>query len=184
MGSDILKLFMNRLEDLGAKTCLCHSIEDLIQHINNLIREVKTEILITGSETEYRKQIIEKLKKNNQNIRVIRIDSTTPTNDAELSIGFPELALANTGTVIYKASSGIEEASIYFPEIHISIISKNKILYDIDDIESHIDNFLRKGESIYFVTGPSSTADIEGEIVKGVHGPRTFHVFIIDGESE
>jgi len=184
MELDILKLFINRLEDLGAKTYLCHSIEDLIQHINNLIREVKAQILVTGSETEYRKQIIEKLKKNNQNIRVIRIDCTTPANDAELSIGFPELALANTGTVIYTASSGIEEASIYFPEIHISIISKNKILYDINDIETHVENFLRKGESIYFVTGPSSTADIEGEIVKGVHGPRTFYVFIIDGESE
>ncbi len=184
MGFDNLKLFMNRLEDLGVKTYLCHSIEDLLQQINSLIKGVKTQILITGSETEHKKQLIEKLKKDNQNIRVISADSTTPVYDVELSIGFPELALANTGTVIYRASSGIEEASIYFPEIHISIISKNKILYDIDDIENYIDNFLRKGESLYFVTGPSSTADIEGEIVRGVHGPRTFYVFIMDGESK
>jgi len=183
MGSDILKLFINRLEDLGAKTYICHSLEDLLQHINDLIKEVKTQILITGSETEYKKQLIERLKENNQNIQVIRVDSTIPVCDAELSIGFPELALANTGTVIYRASSGIEEASIYFPEIHISIISRNKILYDIEDLEGYVDDFLRRGESLYFITGPSSTADIEGEIVKGVHGPRRFYVFIIDGES-
>lgn len=180
MQSDTLKLFISRVEDLGAKVHVCHSLQDLFQNIYDLIKNVKTEIIVTGSETDYRKRLIEKLEKEGLSIRIVRADSTTPIADIELSIGFPELAIATSGTVIYTASSGIEEVSIYFPETHISIISAQKVVYDLDDIEKIFDDFFRRGMSAYLITGPSSTADIEGEIVKGVHGPRRFYIFIIE----
>lgn len=184
MQPDKLKLFINRLEDLGAKVYVCHSIQDLLQNLLDLTKNVKTDVLIVGSETDYRKKLIEKLEKEGRSIRIIRAGSTTPIADVELSIGFPELAIATSGTVIYLASSGIEEASIYFPETHISIISSDRIRYDLDDVEKILNDFLGKDVSAYFVTGPSSTADIEGEIVKGVHGPRRFYLFIIERGEE
>ncbi|MEM1584117.1 MAG: lactate utilization protein [Nitrososphaerota archaeon] len=180
MQPDTLKLFISRLEDLGAKAYVCHSMQDLFQTIYNLVKNVEKEILIVGSETDYRKELIERLEGEGVSIRIVRADSTTPITDVELSIGFPELGIASTGTVIYTASSGIEEASIYFPETHISIISADRIVYDLDDVERSFNDFLRNGVSIYLVTGPSSTADIEGEIVKGVHGPRRFYVSVLD----
>ena len=35
--------------------------------------------------------------------------------------------------------------------------------------------------SLTLVTGPSKTADIEGILITGVHGPRAVHVIVIDG---
>ncbi len=182
MESNVLRLFINRLEELGVETHVCDSIQELLQHLNNLVKNVKTPIPVVGIRDDLQKQLIESLKKENKNIIVIEADSSNPLPEIELSIGFPELGLSNTGTVIYRASSGIEEASLYFPETHVSIISKNRILRDIDELEGWMDSFLEKGESLYFITGPSSTADIEGEIVKGVHGPRKFYVFLYEGE--
>lgn len=182
MESNVLSLFVNRLEELGVKTHVCDSIQDLLHNLSELVKNVKTPILVVGSKGELQKQLIESLKKQNKNIIVIGADSNNPLPEIELSIGFPELGLSNTGTVIYRASSGIEEASLYFPETHISIISRNKIINDLEDLEERIEDFLDRGESLYFITGPSSTADIEGEIVKGVHGPRKFYVFVYQGE--
>lgn len=185
MDLDTLTLFKNRLEELGVKTYVCSKVQELLQHLNYLInKDVKTPILIVGSGGTLQKQLIERLRKDYRNTLVVDSASPNPLPEVELSIGFPELALANTGTVIYVASSGIEEASLYFPETHISIISRSKILKDIDDLGESIDDFLGRGESIYLVTGPSSTADIEGEIVRGVHGPRNFYVIVYEGEVE
>ncbi|MEM3952788.1 MAG: LUD domain-containing protein, partial [Nitrososphaerota archaeon] len=86
-----------------------------------------------------------------------------------------------TGTLVYKASSSIEEVSLYFPEKHISIISKDRIIYDLEDLEKlSVENILERGESLLLITGSSSTADIEGEIIRGVHGPRVLYVFVLE----
>ncbi|MEN2974397.1 MAG: LUD domain-containing protein [Candidatus Caldarchaeales archaeon] len=180
MDIDNVRLFVERLESIGAITCICKNIEELIQYLYDVIGEVKTPILVVGSKTDYREEILKKLKERYLEIQNVERGLIYDVYASELSIGFPELGIAFTGTVIYRASSGIEEAALFAPEKHISIISKSKLHYQLNDVEGFLRNVLERGESVFFITGPSSTADIEGEIVRGVHGPRKFYVLILD----
>ncbi|MCS7126435.1 MAG: lactate utilization protein [Aigarchaeota archaeon] len=180
MATDNVRLFIERLESIGAVAYVCKDVDELIKYLYDLTREVKTPILVVGSKTEYREEIISKLKERQLEIQSIEQGLKCDIYTSELSIGFPEKGIASTGTVIYRASSGIEEAALYAPEKHISIISRSRLHYELDDVEEFVENTLEEGESIFFITGPSSTADIEGEIVRGVHGPRIIYTFILD----
>lgn len=178
---ELLKLFVTRLKEIDVDVRLCRNVDELYDDLAGLVKKVETPISIVGSETSYRRELIRKMLQDGLKFKVADPDLLEPISDLELSIGFPEYGLANTGTVVYRASSSIEEVSLYFPEKHISIISKDRIIYDLEDLEKlSVEEILNKGESLLFITGSSSTADIEGEIIRGVHGPRTFHVFILE----
>ena len=67
------------------------------------------------------------------------------------------------------------------PLRHVAVLRRSEILPDmIDYLES------LEGSSItdlpssqVFVTGPSKTADIEGKLFTGVHGPAEVHIFLV-----
>ncbi|MCF8885585.1 MAG: LUD domain-containing protein [Nitrososphaerota archaeon] len=178
---DFLKLFVTRLREIDVDTHLCKNVDELYDNLKGLVENVETPIPIVGNGTDYRRELIKKMLKDGLKFRIMVPDLLEPFSDIELSIGFPEYGLANTGTLVYKASSSIEEVSLYFPEKHISIISKDRIIYDLEDLEKlSVENILERGESLLLITGSSSTADIEGEIIRGVHGPRVLYVFVLE----
>jgi L-lactate dehydrogenase complex protein LldG len=58
----------------------------------------------------------------------------------------------------------------------------NQIVPDIKDGLKTLNNRYGKKlpSAINFITGPSRTADIEMQLVTGVHGPKELYVFLIN----
>lgn len=176
---DTIDLFVERLKNLEAEVGIYSGVEELVGALVRLIKTSSKPVIIVGERTEYRKEILNRLSPFN--VKLLEIDPETNIDvyDSEISIGFPELAIASTGTVVYSATSGIEEASVFAPEKHVSIVSKSRLVTTFGDAMQRLEKIVKNGRSIFLVSGPSSTADIEGEIVRGVHGPRMFTVFIL-----
>lgn len=91
-------------------------------------------------------------------------------------------ALAETGTMICNSDAGHSRGLSLVPPVHIPIVRKSDILPDMLDYWAKI-----KGKpghelpsSMVFITGPSKTADIEGVLVTGVHGPGAVHVMLVE----
>ena len=76
--------------------------------------------------------------------------------------------IAETGTIILKESSTSSRLGALAPWIHVALFDHNSKLYP-----TLIEAIADFGDDPYvvFVTGPSKTADVEGILIEGVHGP-------------
>lgn len=104
-----------------------------------------------------------------------------------------ELAAANTGVTpvrfavaeygtlaIPSTSAGDEPISLYPPK-HVAVVAESDVHPDLGAGFDRLETAFAEGtDSIVLATGVSATADM-GELVEGVHGPRSVHVVIVTG---
>lgn len=90
-------------------------------------------------------------------------------------------AIAETGTVLLLSSPQTPKLTALLPETHLCIVKAARVLDTMEEAFS----LLRQeaGEpprAVFFVSGPSRTADIEQTIVIGAHGPYRVHVIVVE----
>ena len=76
-------------------------------------------------------------------------------------------AIAETGTVILSDASTSRRLGALTPWVHIAIIRREEVLRTVAQAIA----LLGDDPNIIWVTGPSKTADVEGIVIEGVHGP-------------
>lgn len=95
------------------------------------------------------------------------IDSTR-IDDYAFGITRAAGIIAETGSVVIKESSTPSRLAALAPWIHITLIDPNTKVF-----ATLVDAIKDLGDEPYvvFATGPSKTADVEGILIEGVHGP-------------
>jgi L-lactate dehydrogenase complex protein LldG len=106
----------------------------------------------------------------------------TTTLDAvyDLDAGLSDVyaAVAETGSLVVRASPSHGRSISLVPNIHIAIVQPKDLVPDLVDLfEKMPKDGLASATTI--ITGPSKTADIEMNLVMGVHGPRLVQVFLL-----
>jgi L-lactate dehydrogenase complex protein LldG len=86
-------------------------------------------------------------------------------------------ALADPGSVVLAASPDEPRARSLLPEVHITTVTEDRVLPDLDELFAAVGAQLPSNLAI--VSGPSRSADIEQILALGVHGPREEHVVIL-----
>jgi L-lactate dehydrogenase complex protein LldG len=86
-------------------------------------------------------------------------------------------ALADPGSVVLAASPEEPRAHSLLPEVHITLVTEDRVLPGLEDLFAALRGDLPSGVAI--VSGPSRSADIEQILALGVHGPREEHVVIM-----
>lgn len=99
---------------------------------------------------------------------------------ADFGITSADFALSDTGSLVMIASR--EEARLIslLPPVHIAVVPAERLLSGLDELFTLIPQPADQTSSMVLITGPSRTADIEQILVRGVHGPGTVHVIIVD----
>ncbi len=97
--------------------------------------------------------------------------------DCEVGITDVDCAIAESGSLVISTNGRLRNAWIT-PPIHLAIVRASQILPDLVDLfESRPDAL--DAASTTIITGPSKTADIEGVLVTGVHGPAAVEVVLV-----
>jgi L-lactate dehydrogenase complex protein LldG len=88
--------------------------------------------------------------------------------------------IAETGSIVCESASALPRGASLIPPLHIVVAGEDQILPDLWDYFAAL---ARRGASlpsaVSLITGPSKTADIEGVLVTGVHGPADVCIVLV-----
>jgi L-lactate dehydrogenase complex protein LldG len=103
---------------------------------------------------------------------------------AKIGVVMAEQALAESGTVVLYSDPKQGRSISLLPESSVFVIAKSTLLARLTQATMTLHKKAQKGERIpscvNFISGPSSTADIELIKVVGVHGPVSATYIIVD----
>lgn len=90
-------------------------------------------------------------------------------------------AVAETGSLVIKTSANHGRGLSLVPMFHVAVIEPKQFVPDLVDL------FVRlaregAGSNVLLISGPSKTADIEMNVVTGVHGPNVVKAFVLKPE--
>lgn len=89
--------------------------------------------------------------------------------EAEIGVCVAELAIAQTGSLVIRAGAGRNRLTSLAPPVNVVLV--HDLVPSLEEAFARIPK-----ETSVIVTGTSRTADIEGVLVRGVHGPRELYV--------
>jgi L-lactate dehydrogenase complex protein LldG len=76
-------------------------------------------------------------------------------------------AIAETGTLILDDATTSSRLGALAPWIHIAVVAPDRVMPDLAGAIAALGD----DPNVIFCTGPSKTADVEGILIEGVHGP-------------
>jgi len=110
-------------------------------------------------------------------------EQSTPDDETLFSVDAAitdvSAAIAETGTIVCVSGPGLARGASLIPPVHIAVVAAQQILPDLYDYLEQIGADADLPASHMLISGPSKTADIEGVLVTGMHGPGELHVIVL-----
>lgn len=88
-------------------------------------------------------------------------------DDYQFGVTRARAAVAETGSLILDDATTASRLGALAPWIHIAVVPPDRILPDVAAAIAALGD----DRNVIWCTGPSKTADVEGILIEGVHGP-------------
>lgn len=100
----------------------------------------------------------------------LQVDSTYDRENYDVyqfGITLATSAVAESGSVVLDDQHTSDRLAALSPWVHVAVLREEQILRTIPDAIAALGD----SPNIIWCTGPSKTADVEGILIEGVHGP-------------
>ena len=112
--------------------------------------------------------LVEQLGSALKGFELLEVLDRDRIDDYDFGITKADLGIAETGSFVLSDGGVPSRLAALAPWIHVALLEKDRI---VDSVSSALEALDRSDPSQVIVTGPSKTADIEGVLIQGVHGP-------------
>lgn len=177
-GGEIVELFAARLHDSGGEVALAGSRAEAWAALERLARarDWRSIACAPGLRPDAAGDVGE--------VRGAGVTFTSEARDADFGLSEADWAVAETGTVVVKASAEVRRGYSLVPPAVGFFVSRSRLRATIGDVLRELP---ADGGSlpscVSFISGPSGTSDLAAVHVVGVHGPGEVYVWVIeDGE--
>lgn len=173
--------FKTELEKISGEYNSFNSVEECIEYICTLLKELN--ISTIGIDCAVITKVIqEKLKE--KGIKIIDVSKLKADDKKKTLAGIncavtgPSFAVADIGSLVFTMDDTGTSYPHYLCDNTIAVIKRESIAANQFELFEKLNP--EKSNNMFFVTGPSRTADIEKVLVLGAHGPRRLIVISID----
>lgn len=185
----LLERLKTSLAEVDAQLSIT-SRSELLPHLRSILNEWKAEIVaVTGEEMIEKFDLDGQLGDGKQRF-VIHApkEGDSPeslrswrdkVSAADVGITSAAGIAGETGTLLLPPLVPDQRAVSLLPDKHIVVAYIVDVVERLDDLFTLGVKGNHFNGNAVFVTGPSRTADIEKELVLGVHGPRALHVVLV-----
>lgn len=97
-------------------------------------------------------------------------------DDYQFGITRAEAAIAETGTLVLTDATTSSRLAALAPWTHLAVLKREQIFADVAGAVA----CLPADPNVIWCTGPSRTADVEGILIEGVHGPGVQVAFLLE----
>jgi L-lactate dehydrogenase complex protein LldG len=104
-----------------------------------------------------------------------------------VALSHARLGIAETGSIITYTGRSNPASNNLLPEAHLVLLDRADLVATLEAAWTRIEEDsarLGRPRGINMISAPSSTADIELQLVKGAHGPRSWHVILMGPGTE
>ncbi|MEC2073274.1 LutC/YkgG family protein [Alkalihalophilus marmarensis] len=163
-------------------------LEALVSAIDEVLDEYQAESVITWADSRFEEYGLKSFQERDT-VDVWEADENSKSVEiaerADVGITFADYTLAESGTVVLLSDKGKGRSVSLLPTYYIAIIPKSTLVPRMTQATSAIHEMAKKSGSripscINFISGPSNSADIEMNLVVGVHGPVRACYIIVD----
>ncbi|MBL8734726.1 MAG: lactate utilization protein [Planctomycetes bacterium] len=178
-GKDCAERFATMLRQVGGA---CEQVRDLAaaaRRVAELLAAAEVRSLAVSDAPELA-GVLEALPPT---IRVYGPESDRTTLlAADCGLSTAQVGIAETGSLVLVAADERHRLCSLLPPRHLVLLPCSRLCASLGAALAALSSpdGRPRSPTVTFVTGPSRTADIELELVIGVHGPRHLHVLLIE----
>ena len=185
----LLNQFSRILEELHAQIFVVEGEEAACDKVLELLKSHNTTNLLAWDFKHIPVQHLESaIKANGITIHYpemhdeFRRETIETIHAAQVGLTGGDVAIAATGTLVVSTGPGKGRIPTVLAPVHISVIRLDQIVPRLEDWVARqraqgLDG-LWNSANVCFISGPSKTADIEMELIYGVHGPGIVQVVV------
>ena len=155
------------------------SVDDLLEQMAAFLRERQcTRVMLSDTSLLTRLGVARYLKEQGFDARTWAEITPDEAYDFDAGVTDVDYAVAESGSLVIRHRPEHGRLISLVPFVHIAVVEPKSFLPDLIDLFERLAKE-GVGGGVTMISGPSKTADIEMNVVTGVHGPNVVRAFVL-----